>query len=312
MVPYVWMLVLAGYGWAHWDRAMDLRHPERVPLVLLAWWALHAGTLWLNAVLDQDEGEVLMGRSVPPPRGTAALGYASLGLTVVLAAAAGPWTGLAGALCALLAVLYSHPATMWKAHPLGGPFVNVVGYGLLSPMAGFAMTGLPVDLRSLVVWPLVAFGILGTYFVAQAFQEEEDASRGYRTLVATHGPRTVLQAARVSIGLAIGGGVLLAALGWLPRGCLLLTPMGIWLDRWLVRWQAEGDGGDASWAMGFTRRLLLAGWVGVAVATYDYVSASMAGEPVAGLGTVAGHPPDRPRLPPREMKLWEARQERGR
>jgi 4-hydroxybenzoate polyprenyltransferase len=306
MLPYVLMLVLAGYGWAHWDRAMAAIHPQGLAAVLLGWTLLHAGTLHLNAVLDRDEGEVLMGRSVPPPPGTAALGYLELLGCVALSALAGPFTAFAAAGCAVLAVLYSHPATMWKGHPLGGPFVNLVGYGLLSPAAGFAVTGLPLDPRTLAVWPLVGLGILGTYFVAQAFQRDEDAARGYRTLVVTHGPRVVLQAARVCMALAVGGGLTLAAIGWLPRGCLVVAPAAWAVDRWLVRWQEQPDGGDASWALGFTHRLLLASLLGLIAATVHYVHDSLRNEPVAGLGTAAGHPPDRPRLPPREMRLWEA------
>ena len=308
MLPYVLMLVLAGYGWAHWDRALAAQRPDRLVLVLLAWSLLHSGTLLLNAVLDQDEGEVLMGRAVPPPPGTAWVGYLELAACVGLAASAGLWPGIAGLVCAALAVLYSHPATMWKGHPLGGPLVNLVGYGLLSPLAGFAVTGLAVDQRTLLVWPLVALGILGTYCVAQACQHDEDAARGYRTLVVTHGPHAVLQAARVSIGLAILGGLALAVAGWLPRGCLMVAPAGWWLDRWLVAWQQQPDGGDATWALGFTHRLLLAGMLGLCAATGHYVHASFSDQPVAGLGTAAGHPPDRPRLSPREMRLWEAGQ----
>ena len=37
MLPYVLMLVLAGYGWAHWDRALAAQRPDRLVLVLLAW-----------------------------------------------------------------------------------------------------------------------------------------------------------------------------------------------------------------------------------------------------------------------------------
>jgi len=306
MLPYVLMLPLAGYGWAHWDRAMRAQNPSHLLLVLLSWTLLHAGTLWLNAAVDRDEGEVLMGRSVPPPPGTAALGYAALLCCVVVAVPAGPWVTFASVVCAALAVLYSHPRVMWKGHPLGGPMVNLVGYGLLSPMAGFAVAGVPANPRSVAAWTLVALGILGTYFAAQAFQQEEDADRGYRTLVATHGPRAVIRAARLCIGLAMGGGLLLSAVGWLPRGCLFVAP-GWWLlDRWVVRWLEQPDGGDATWALGFTRRLLWAGLLGLAAATHAYVDASLAQRPVAGLGTAAGHPDDRPRLSPREMRLWEA------
>lgn len=307
MLPYVLMLVASGYGWGHWDRALEERGLVELAWVLLAWTCLHAGTLWLNAVIDRDEGEVLFGRTVAPPPGTHTAAYLVLGATVGLGALAGTGPALVAAACVGLSVAYSHPAVLWKGHPLGGPFVNLVGYGLLSPLVGFLVVGVPATARSLAVWPLVGIAVLGTYFAAQAFQEEEDRDRGYRTLVATHGSGVVLRAARVCINLAIAGGVGLAAVGWLPRACLLCLP-GWWiLDRWLVAWSNAPGGGSAAWARGFTQRLLWVGLVGLLGAFVDYAMDSYAGRPVAGLGTEAGHPPDRPILPPKQMRQWERR-----
>ena len=208
--------------------------------------------------------------------------------------------------CAVLAVLYSHPATMWKGHPVGGPFVNGVGYGLLSPAAGFLVVGVPPTVRTALVWPLVGAVVLGTYFAAQAFQGDEDRARGYRTWVVTRGPQATVDAARWCIDLGIGGGVLLAVFGWLPRLCLLCVPGWVVLHRWLRRWREQPGGGDASWALGFTRRLLWVGLAGVLAAGIAYVDDSLRDRPVAGLGTAAGHPPDRPMLPPQSMRMWEA------
>ena len=81
--------------------------------VAIAWWWLHAGTLWLNAAVDRDEGEVLMGagRARRRPR-TAALGYAGLaslrGSSRRLATS--PVRVLQRDCVPILAVLYSHPA----------------------------------------------------------------------------------------------------------------------------------------------------------------------------------------------------------
>jgi len=220
MLPFVLLLPLLGYGWAHWDHALDLVGPGRMGLVLMAWALLHAGTLWLNAVLDRDEEPVLFGSPVAVPQGTATAGYLSLAATVGVAAAAAPLAGLAAAGCAALAVLYSHPRSRWKAHPLGGPAINAVGYGLLSPLAGWAVVGAPLDLRSLLVWPLLAVGLLAPTFAAQAFQGEADRRRGYRTLVVLRGPEACLRAARAALLLAVAWGLGLAAIGLVPRLCL--------------------------------------------------------------------------------------------
>lgn len=305
LLPFVLGLVVLGYAWAHWDRALTVRGGGALGWALLAWTALNAGTLWLNATLDRDEGPVLLGDAVPPPPHTAALAYAALAGSVALAVPAGLPVAACAAACAALAVLYSHPATVWKGHPVGGPLVNVVGYGLLSPAAGFAAVGVPPDLRTLLVWPLAAIGILGTYFAAQAFQGDEDRARGYRTLVATHGPAVVLGAVRACFGVAVLGGAALAAAGWLPR--TLLPALVAWLpvDRYVAGWARAAGGGTEAHARGFARRL---GWVlalAIALAFVPYVIDSVEDRPVAGLATAAGHPPDRPRLPPSALRLWE-------
>jgi hypothetical protein len=50
------------------------------------------------------------------------------------------------------------------------------------------------------------------------------------------------------------------------------------------------------------------GLVGLGLACATYVDDSLSGRPVAGLGTAAGHPTDRPLLAPAAMAVWEAQQ----
>lgn len=293
LLPFVLALVFVGFAWAHWDRALPLRGEVRLLWVLGGWAALHVGTMWLNGALDRDEGEVLFGRPARPPPATRVLGYLALAVSVPLAWRGDPLAGAADAVCVALAIAYSHPALALKGHPLGGPLVNIVGYGLLSPMAGWAVVDVAADARTLAAWLLCSLGIFGTYLAAQAFQGEEDAARGYRTLVATAGPRAVLRAARASVGAALLGGMALAAIGWLPRLCLIGI-VGWWaVDRHLARWIALPDGGTEAHARGFTRRMMYAALLGVALALAQYTWDSLTGHPVAGLGTASGHPPDR-------------------
>jgi hypothetical protein len=305
LLPYVLALTAAGWGWAHWDRALSLRGGGTFLLVLLSWTLLHAGTLWLNAALDRDEGEVLMGQSAPIPPHIVGFGYAALSLSAVVGAAASPLSGAAAAICAVLAVLYSNPKTAWKQHPWGGPFVNLVGYGLLSPLAGWAVAEVAVNARTVLVWCLGASGVLGCYFAAQAFQQAEDAARGYRTLVVTHGPVATLLAARCLVGAGFLGGASLAAVGWLPRVCLVGVPLAFWIDRWFARWARQPGGGDEGWARGLAKRLLLAGLLALGLTFGEYARESYAGGPVAGLGTASGHPFDRPALSPWGLARWE-------
>ena len=185
------------------------------------------------------------------------------------------------------------PRLALKGHPLGGPVVNIVGYGLLSPAAGWSVVDVTLNPRTAAVWALCALGIFGTYLAAQAFQGDEDAARGYRTLVATAGPEAVLRAARASVGLALLGGMTLAAIGWLPRLCLFGT-IGWWIvDRHLARWSRLEGGGTEADARGFTQKMLYAALLGVGLALAQYTADSLAFRPVAGLGTASGHPSDR-------------------
>jgi 4-hydroxybenzoate polyprenyltransferase len=291
LLPFVLLLPVLGFGWAHWDRALDLRGAPALVAVLAAWTLLQAGTLWLNAALDRDQGEVLLGNAVPVPPGVVPCAYGGLMLGVGLAFLAARLAAVAAVLCGLLAVLYSHPRTVWKGRPVLGPLVNGVGYGLLSPLAGWAVVGVRTDARSVVVWLLGALAVLGCYFAAQAFQGEEDRARGYQTLVVTHGPRAAVLAGRLCIDIAMLGGAVLAVAGWLPRVLLAAVPLGWWIDRWLRRWAARPDGGDERWARGLAWRMLVAALVCIALAYIDYALASLAREPAAGLGTARGHPP---------------------
>jgi 4-hydroxybenzoate polyprenyltransferase len=264
---------------------------------------LHAGTLWLNAALDRDEGEVLFGRPAKPPPSTAAAGYVALALSIPLAWAGDPLAGAADLVCVCLAIAYSHPRLAWKGHPLGGPLVNVVGYGLLSPLAGWSVVDVAPNPRTITVWLLCALGILGTYLAAQAFQQREDEARGYRTLVVTAGPARVLHTARATVGIALLGGMFLAAIGWLPRLCLLGTVGWFAVDRHLARWATLPGGGTEAEARGFTWRMLFAALLGVALALAQYTYDSLTLRPVAGLGTAAGHPMDRPSEQPSETPV---------
>jgi 1,4-dihydroxy-2-naphthoate octaprenyltransferase len=304
--PFVMLLPALGYGFAHWDRALAARHPESLAGVIAAWTLLHAGTLWLNACLDRDQGEVLLGDVVEPPAGTERLAYAALVLAVVVGWRVEPGVGGLTAIGALLAVAYSHPRLAWKGDPLGGPLVNAVGYGVLSPLAGWWVVRVDMNARTACVGVAVAAGVLGAYYVAQAFQERDDRARGYRTLVARRGPRAVLRAAEQAFGVSYLVLALLCVVGWMPGVCALGLASWPWLVVWLRRWAEQPDGGGARWAVGLAWRLGWAAVLVVALAGGEYVRGVLAGEPVAGLGTRSGHPADRPRLPPEALAAWEA------
>lgn len=284
---WVGVLPLFGYGFAHWDRALLARSPEAVPIVFVAWILLHAGTMWLNAALDRDGGEVLYGRSVPVPDLAVPAGWAALIASVALASVAGPVPGLCALGCAALAVLYSHPRTAWKGHPWLGPATNALGYGFLSPLAGWWLAGVRGDPRTWVASALLVLWVLGCYFAAQAFQHDEDRARGYRTLVAVAGPARVLSAARLCLGASGGGFLALAVVGWFPRPSLLAVPVLVWALALLTPDRLS----EPRWTDRAFGRLLVFGWALLLLVTAEYLRELALDVPVAGWGTAAGHPP---------------------
>ncbi|MFK7926959.1 MAG: prenyltransferase [Myxococcota bacterium] len=305
------LLPLLGFSWAHWDRAMLAWGLQDLPWVLAAWVLLQSGTLWINAHRDQDQGEVLLGQAVSVPAHTNTVGFLALGGAVLLAAGAGWLSAAITLICAVLAVLYSHPKTAWKGHPILGPLVNVLGYGILSPAAGYYIVGTPLTPRTLATAALLAVSVLGWTFIAQAFQEDEDKARGDRTLVATHGPRVALWTGRACLGAVSIGFTVLVALGWYPWPTIIALPALLWMDRQLAHWLRRG--GDESSA----RKLVISGLLSLTLmvtgAAAAYVNDSLADRPVAGMGTYSGHPTDRSPRPASQQKAldWHHRSTTG-
>ena len=187
-------------------------------LLGIALWVvcLNGGTLALNSAFDRDEGDIAyLRRPPPPPRGLAA---ASLGLMLAGQGAAvllPPAYQVAYATCVVLSVLYSVPPMRLKAVAGADWIINMVGFGTLTPYAGWAATGLPLDpargLALIAFCPLFA----ALYPLTQIYQLEEDTRRGDRTLATVLGVGGSLDAAAAALVIAFalfaGGGV---AAGW--------------------------------------------------------------------------------------------------
>ncbi len=281
-------LPLAGFGYGLWGRGSTVHPLEVLPELVAVWltWVFgHAGAMWLNAELDRDEGEVLFGRAVVVPRGTGIAGYLALSVSIGTSLAIGGITTLSAAACALLAVLYSHPRVALKGRALSGPLINGVGYGSLSPIAGWAAAeGVPTWRAGISLAFAVPF-ILGVYFAAQAFQADEDRRRGYRTLVATHGPRFTLVVARACLGFSALGALSMAALGAYPRATLISLPIWLWMDRHLARWSRDERGGRGADAVKLVLIVTLAAFAMVGASYAHHIHALLEGLPVGGCGT---------------------------
>jgi 4-hydroxybenzoate polyprenyltransferase len=285
MLPWLWLLLCVGVAYGYWERAEHLESCWDFALPLLAWGFLHAGTLWLNAARDKDKGEVLFGGAEPVPENLNLWAYGALAVAATLAFASGLGVGLACFGCCVLAVLYSHPRLAWKAHPLGGPLVNVLGYGLLTPAGGMAVASSPLNGRSVLTLAVIALTMLGLTFAAQAWQEEEDRSRGDRTLVATHGPRVTLWSARLLIDAASLMAMAAAVYGWFPRSTLVVLPGLVAVDLYFWRWLKQPNGGDAQWAKRLVRGMAVVAAVAVATWLVEYGLDWRGLQPFAGQGT---------------------------
>lgn len=204
---------------------------------------LNGGTLALNSAFDRDEGDVAYLRNPPPPPPRLA-GF-SLGLMTLgqLAAFALPGRYAAAyALCFLLSVLYSVPPIRLKAVAGADWIINMWGFGTLTPYAGWAATGTPLDPPRALV--LLAFCPLfaALYPLTQLYQLDEDRRRGDRTLAVVVGESRALDLSLAAAGLAFAA-FAVAGLesGWLPgaaawRWGLIAAALAAWIAV-LVPWR---------------------------------------------------------------------------
>ena len=201
----------------------------------LALWVicLNGGTLAINSAFDRDEGDIAyLRRPPPPPRGLFAFGLALMAAGQGGAMVLGAPFALAYAFCFLLSVLYSVPPVRLKAVAGADWLINVVGFGAVTPLAGWLATGLPLRMPETVAMLAFAplFGAL--YPLTQLYQLEEDRRRGDRTLAVVLGLRRSLALAVACVLVAFA---LFGAAGWLAgwgalwRWGLLLLALGAWL-----------------------------------------------------------------------------------
>ena len=164
---------------------------------------LNGGTLALNSAYDRDEGDIAYLRRPPtPPPHLATFGFGLMALGLLGAFLLPAGYRVAYAVCLGLSVLYSVPPFRLKAVPGADWIINMIGFGTLTPYAGWSATGVPLDpARGLV---LLAFCPLfaSLYPLTQIYQQEEDRRRGDRTLALLLGVRNSLLVSLAAAGVA--------------------------------------------------------------------------------------------------------------
>lgn len=154
---------------------------------------LNGGTLAINSAFDRDVGDVGYLDAPPPaPRALAPFALALMTAGQLLAFALPRGFAVAYAICFVLSLMYSVPPVRLKAVAGADWLINMVGFGSLTPYAGWAATGRP--LTDSAAWVLVAFCPLfaALFPLTQLYQLEEDRTRGDRTLAVAIGVRRSL------------------------------------------------------------------------------------------------------------------------
>lgn len=240
------------------------------PWTLLGWCAfvalLNGGTLAINSAFDEDEGDIGYLKAPPrPPKHL--LAFSVVLLAASLAAAAlffrvAPrgglffWTVLA---CVAMSVLYSVPPVRLKARAGWDLLINCLGFGFMTPLAGWAISGKAVPAPVLAACG--GFGLLFAtlYPMTQIYQVAEDTARGDRTLVIRLGVGRSLDMALAALVLAHGafawavrvhGTNLLWLGGSLAAWLLVLVPWRLDWARWTDRQHEAGMyRGLMAWAL---------------------------------------------------------------
>ena len=234
--PFVLLLPLVGFGWGHWDRALSSRGLPTLAWVLVAW-----AVLQTRDALAQRRPRPRPGRSASGPGHPDASRHLSLrvrrprlGGRVRLRRRRACGVGLY-ARCDSIDLLFA-PGVGLEGRPLRGRWSTSSATACCCRWPVGRRSGPLPRRRGVIVWLLGALGVLGCYFAAPGVSGRREPGA-----VLSHSGRHARPGCGPPGGaFCIGGGFLcggaLAALGWLPRVCLVAFPLGWWVDRWLARW----------------------------------------------------------------------------
>ena len=206
---------------------------------------LNGGTLAINSAFDRDEGDIGYLKAPPkPPEHLLAFSIVLLAASAVLGFLLPRPFALINLACIAMSVLYSVPPVRLKARAGWDLLINCVGFGLFTPLAGWALTGRPFS--PAILWASAGFAFLFAtlYPMTQIYQVAEDTSRGDRTLVIRLG---VGRSLALALATALVAHLLfIAAVVTMGRNPYYLgISLGAWLAvllPWMARWRIWTDG----------------------------------------------------------------------
>ena len=176
---------------------------------------LYTGITAFNSYYDRDEGPI-GGLEHPPSI------HESLLPLSILIQAAGLILALTGGrafvviylVFVVLGVLYSHPATRWKANVWLSTLVVCGGQGALGFLAGWAVAKgeiqTALSLRGVLGALSAALTTFGMYPLTQVYQIDEDSRRGDKTICVLLGAEGGLRVSQTAFALAGVTSILLA------------------------------------------------------------------------------------------------------
>ncbi|HJV48587.1 MAG TPA: UbiA family prenyltransferase [Geothrix sp.] len=217
---------------------------------------MNGGTLAINSAFDKDEGDIGYLKAPPkPPEHLLAFSACLLGAAALLGFLLPRPFALINLACVVMSVLYSVPPARLKARAGWDLLINCVGFGLLTPLAGWALTGRPFNPTILLASIGFAFLFATLYPMTQIYQVAEDSRRGDRTLVIQMGVGRSLFLALLAAFIAHGfflAGILALGRPWLyliPSLLAWLTLLLPWMRGWRTWSDAQHEAG-MYWGLG--------------------------------------------------------------
>ncbi len=204
--PRAWFIVTAhmsvGFFLAN-GFSFSQENLGRWALAALSWGMLgNGGTLAINSVFDQDEGDIGYLEDPPPvPRHLSLFALALMLLGMATALNLGWRFSTAYGVCLVMSLLYSAPPFRLKSRAGWDLLINATGFGGLTIYAGWAAAVQPLSPPIVSVTLAFFWFFVGFYPLTQIYQMSEDIERGDYTLALALGKRNALHLAFLGVGV---------------------------------------------------------------------------------------------------------------